>query len=108
MKRHGCYELASAVSKPSGSQGIQSFFHKVPKREEMAISSSHNTMVSESTLRYIVQDIRPMRSVAGDGLLNLLSTFTLIGAKYGELNVIQIKQILPHERTVSIIKNIII
>lgn len=98
MIRHRCYEASIA---PSGSQQITSFFHKVHKKEDVAVSKYHKNMVSESCLRFVVQDIRPMKSVAGDGLINLLSTFTVIGARYGELSVDQIKQITPSERTVS-------
>ena len=100
MKRHGCAALAS-VSK--SSQKVTSFFNKVPKKY-VAVTSSDTKMVSESCLRFIVEDIRPMRALAGDGLANLLSTFTSIGAKYGELNMDQIKKLVPHETTVSVCK----
>lgn len=45
--------------------------------------------------------MRSMSAITGIGLQNLLSTFTKIGARYGELNCEQVDEILPNPTTVS-------
>lgn len=39
----------------------------------------------QSSMNYIVNDMRPISSLNGDGLNSLLSKMTFIGAKYGEM-----------------------
>lgn len=71
----------------NGEDRIQNHFSPIfQPNKKKKISIDHRNSVMQSSMNYIVNDMRPISSLNGDGLNSLLSKMTFIGAKYGGMN----------------------
>lgn len=74
-------------------------FNPVKKKK---ISNESRNEVTQAVINFVVKDMRPISSIEGDGLNNLLSTMTSIGARYGEMgeSEMNVSGILPSRQKV--------
>lgn len=93
MLSHSCVESYNAKN---SSETLENFL-VMPKAK---ITEQDKKLVKKSCLKFIIKDIRPMYAVEGDGLTELLSTFTSVGKNYGTLSASQISEFLAHPTTV--------
>lgn len=100
LRRHWC--VASIVDKAvANTPKITSMYSK----RSLNVSATDRKKIKKGVLSFIVNDIRPMYSITGFGLRELLSIFTYIGSIYGMLDADAVKEILPCPSTVT--KNIL-
>lgn len=55
--------------------------------KKINISTEHRRKVTQAAMNFVVKDMRPISSINGNGLNQLLSAMTAIGAKYGEMDM---------------------
>lgn len=96
LRRHNCAESFNASYR---SECIDNFMENPEKIRR--VGDPDKQLVKNGCLRFVVKDIRPISAIEGDGLINLLSTFTTIGKKHGSLSPTEVAQILPHPTTVN-------
>lgn len=65
------------------------------------ICESTKKRIKQNCVKFIAKDIRPMYAIHGNGLADLLSSFTSIGKKYGELTAREVQRLLSDRTTVS-------
>lgn len=100
LKRH-------VQSQCPGEIGVNNFFKKYPAEhlnKRQKISVEDRLAVRKAAVGLVVNDMRPICSVNGDGMLTLMSKFTFVGAKYGyidEAKLLELK-LIPSRQTVSI------
>lgn len=92
MKRHRCAVEKREPNQPS----ISSFCNSTNVR------SIDKQKLRRSAYNYIVQDVRPISSIEGAGLANLISDFTKFAIRYGQLTAEQVSNFLPSKKSVSI------
>lgn len=84
--------------------GIDAFFapeYQPVKKRKIAVDDKMS--VRDAAIAFVVQDMRPINSLNGEGMTSLLSKMTFIGAKYGALTEEAIAElkIIPSRQTVS-------
>ncbi|XP_055351531.1 uncharacterized protein LOC129597860 isoform X2 [Paramacrobiotus metropolitanus] len=62
------------------------------------VSVTAKTMVTESCVRFVAEDMRSFESVKGNGFIRLIQTAIDIGDQYGKVSA---AELLPHPTTVS-------
>lgn len=97
LLRHNCVESCNAGYR---LETLDEFVEK-PEKVRL-ISEFDKKSVKHGCLRFVVKDTRPMYAVEGEGLANLLSTFTSIGQKYGKLSPDEVSKLVMHPTTVSV------
>lgn len=86
--------------------GIEAYFvpeHHPMRRRKICVEDKIG--VREAGLAFVIQDMRPISSLNGEGLASLLSKFTYIGAKYGALTgeALNELKLIPSRQTVSVL-----
>lgn len=80
--------------------------HFVPEmvQPRKKIKISDKKLVKDAAMEFIIRDLRPISSINGDGMRELLSRMTYLGAKYGYLTpeAIDELKLLPSRQTVNI------
>lgn len=89
---------------PGDAAGIGAFFvpeYQQSKKRKMLIEDK--LQIRDAAISFIVKDMRPIRSLDGEGMGTLLSKMTYIGAKYGYLSEEAISEVklIPSASTVS-------
>lgn len=79
---------------------FSSTYHPNKKRK---ILIEDRKSITQAAINFVVNDLRPICSVEGDGLNNLLSKMTFIGVKYGAMSVkdLEASRLIPSRQTVS-------
>lgn len=98
LNNHTCIDEKFSNSQNSN---IDAFFVKKKK----PITADDRKNVNKSSLKFVAKDLRPCHALAGDGLVDLLVTFTELGQKYGRFTIEEIKDVLPSPATVSFSSN---
>lgn len=85
--------------------GIDAFFvpeYQPEKKRKLAVDDKIS--VRDAAIGYVIQDMRPVSSLNGKGMISLMSKMTFIGAKYGYLNedAIADVKLVPSRQTVGI------
>lgn len=88
---------------------IDAFF--VPEYQpakKRRISTDDKKSVRDAAVGFVVQDMRPISAVNGEGITELMSIMTFIGAKYGSLSKEAIAELklIPSRQTVGILLNL--
>lgn len=78
------------------------FLMQPPPNKKLKLSD--RAIVKNAAMEFIIRDVRPVSSICGDGLRQLASCMTYIGAAYGHLTpeMIGKMNILPSRPTVSV------
>lgn len=83
----------------ANNNSIRSHFVRTNKR---IFSENDKNDVKKAATEFVVRDTRPFHALKGDGLIQLLVMFSVIGAKYGKLSDEEVIDILPSPTTVNI------
>jgi len=75
---------ASIVESSSGSKIPQPKLTSYFNKQSLPISAKKD--VFNACMQYVATDLRPINSLEGKGLLNLLQTCIQLGAKYGNIS----------------------
>lgn len=87
-----------------GEVGINNhFIKKYPPDKRRKISAEDRLIVRDAAVGLVVNDLRPICSVNGDGMMTLLSKMTFVGARYGYLDEARLLEmkLVPSRQTVS-------
>lgn len=103
MGKHKCVKMKSESGGQSKTtvKDISSYFTLTAKEAESRLSADVKLGIKNSGVKFIARDMRPMYALKGAGLHDLLSTFTIIGCKYGGLSPEAVAAVLPHPSTIS-------
>lgn len=100
LSKHKCVKHLQNGSLNNGQRSISDFC-TVPNNLKQKFSEDLRKDLNKSCASFVVLDMRPMYAMEGNGLANLLSTFTNIGQKYGCLSPDICSEILPHPTNVT-------
>lgn len=91
-----------------GEVGINNHFFKKYAPEHLnkrrKICAVDRMIVRDAAVGLVVNDLRPIGSVNGDGMMTLLSKMTFVGAKYGYIDEASLHdmKLVPSRQTVSL------
>lgn len=91
---------ACMVANPSVSEFYTAEFQPAKRKK---IKYEDKILVREAAMSFVIQDMRPISSLGGDGIANLLSRMTYIGSKYGHISEedLPTTKLIPSRQTVS-------
>lgn len=78
---------------------MESFVLKTKKNRN--VGETHKKVIQNACVNFLTKDLRSYAAVQGEGLVNLLRTFTMLGAIYGNLDTSDIFSIIPSGQTIS-------
>lgn len=70
------------------------------KKQGRKMTADDKLAIKEAALKFVIIDLRPISAINGDGLAELISTMTYMGAKYGGMTVADVKDVIPSRQTV--------
>lgn len=98
-KAIGTKHLSTHASKCSSP--VETIDTWIPKH--ITITAEEKKMLSQAAAIFCSMDIRPFLAVEGDGFIKLMTALSQIAAKYGRLDEVNIKRILPTRQTVILL-----
>lgn len=99
LKRH-----VEKTCRPIAPGGIEEYFEReFQPTKKKKITIDDKIMIRDAAVTYIVSDMRPISSLNGDGMAQLLSKMTSIGSRYGHIteNMMSEMKLVPSRQTVS-------
>lgn len=103
MSRHTCCTTfrKNEEKQHAPLRKIDSYLTVTASDARNKLSTEITSLLKDSAVKFVAKDVRPMNALLGTGLNELLSTFTLIGAKYGKFTPDACGEILPHPTTIT-------